>query len=373
MSAALDTPESATAAIQALADKVRGAAQKRSPLRIRGGGSKDFYGQRLHGEILDMRLFSGIVEYEPSELVITALAGTRLRELTQLLAERGQYLPFDPPRFTSSATVGGMVAAGLSGPARASVGAVRDFVLGVQIINGRGQWLNFGGQVMKNVAGYDVSRLMAGALGTLGVLVQVSLKILPIPPADATLLFDLPETSARQQINRWCGQSLPLHASCWDADVLAVRLRGAQAAVETAQRQMGGGAVMESHAAERRWQALRDQALPFFQREAQQALWRICVPDTAPPLNLGPTLVEWHGAQRWVKLPPDAAPRVREAAARAGGHATLFRGGRDATGQNGSVSVFTPLPPPLVRIHAALKKQFDPEGILNPGRLYPAF
>jgi glycolate oxidase FAD binding subunit len=302
--------------------------------------------------------------------VVTALAGTRLRDLSELLSRNGQYLPFDPPRFTSSATVGGMVAAGLSGPARASVGAVRDFVLGVQIINGRGQWLNFGGQVMKNVAGYDVSRLMAGALGTLGVLVQVSLKVLPIPPADATLLFSLSETSARQQINRWCGQPLPLHASCWHAGVLAVRLRGARAALEAALRQMGGE-VMEPNAAERRWQTLRDQVLPFFQREADQVLWRVGVPDTAPPLNLGPTLVEWHGAQRWIKLPLDAAPQVREAAARAGGHATLFRGGRDAVGQ--SVPVFSPLAPPLARIHAALKKEFDPAGILNPGRLYPEY
>jgi len=368
MAAILDTPESATAAIQALADKVRHAAEKRNPLRIRGGGSKDFYGQRLYGEVLDMRLFTGIVEYEPSELVITALAGTRLRDLATLLAEHDQYLPFDPPCFTSSATVGGMVAAGLSGPARASVGAVRDFVLGVQIINGRGQWLNFGGQVMKNVAGYDVSRLMAGALGTLGVLVQVSLKVLPIPPADATLLFDLPETSARQQVNRWCGLPLPLHASCWNAGVLAVRLRGARAAIEAARRQMGGE-VMEPNPAERRWQMLRDQVLPFFQREAGQALWRISVPDTAPPLNLGSTLVEWHGAQRWIKLPSEAAPQVREAAERVGGHATLFRGG--GAGEDGAIPVFTPLTPPLARIHAALKNQFDPVGILNPGRLYP--
>ncbi|MDR2990834.1 MAG: glycolate oxidase subunit GlcE [Burkholderiaceae bacterium] len=371
MATVLDTPESATVAIQNLADKVRHAAEKSSPLRIRGGGSKDFYGQQLCGDVLDMRAFAGVVEYEPSELVATVLAGTRLRDLTALLAEHGQYLPFDPPRFSSSTTVGGMVAAGLSGPARASVGAVRDFVLGVQIIDGRGQWLNFGGQVMKNVAGYDVSRLMAGALGTLGVLVQVSLKVLPVPPADATLLFDLAETSARQQINRWCGQPLPLHASCWDDGVLAVRLRGAQAAVEAAQRQMGGE-VMETNTAERRWQALRDQTLPFFQRTADQVLWRIGVPDTAPPLNLGPTLVEWHGAQRWVKLPLQATSRVREVSVRAGGHATLFRGGGN-TGQDYDVPVFTPLAPPLARIHAALKKQFDPAGILNPGRLYPAF
>ncbi|MDR0479797.1 MAG: glycolate oxidase subunit GlcE [Burkholderiaceae bacterium] len=372
MASILDTPPTATAAtIQALAERVRGAAEKKRGLRIRGGGTKDFYGQRLHGEgeLLDMRLLTGLVAYEPSELVVTALAGTRVRDLAEALAAHGQYLPFDPPYFTYSTTVGGMVAAGISGPARASVGAVRDFVLGVQIINGRGQWLNFGGQVMKNVAGYDVSRLMVGAMGTLGVLVQVSLKVLPIPPADATLLFELPETSARQQMNRWCGQPLPINASCWHGGVLAVRLRGARAAVEAARRQMGGE-DMAARDAERRWQDLRDQTLPFFQRDSGQALWRVSVPDTAPPLNLGPTLIEWHGAQRWIKLPSKAEPGVREAAARSNGHATLFRGG---DGHVDGVPVFTPLTPPLARIHAALKKEFDPAGILNPGRLYPQF
>jgi glycolate oxidase FAD binding subunit len=371
MSATINTPESATTAILALADKVRRASEKNIALRIRGGGSKDFYGQQLRGDVLDMRMFTKIVEYEPSELAITALAGTRLRDLTALLAEHGQYLPFDPPRFSSSATIGGMVAAGISGPARASVGAVRDFVLGVQIINGRGEWLNFGGQVMKNVAGYDVSRMMAGALGTLGILVQVSLKVLPLPPADATLLFELTETSARQQMNRWCGQPLPLHSSCWNAGVLAVRLRGAQAAV-TAACKLLGGEVMEANIAERRWQSLRDQSLQFFQLKDDQALWRISVPDTAPPLNLGPTLVEWHGAQRWVKLSPDTEEQVREVAARVGGHATLFRGSRDNFGQS-AVQVFTALSPPLERIHMALKKEFDPAGIFNPGRMFLSF
>jgi len=371
MASLLDAPSATTDAIQSLAERVRVAADKKRALRIRGGASKAFYGQRLGGEgdLLDMRSIAGVVSYEPSELVITALAGTRVRDLDETLAEHGQYLPFDPPRFVYTSTLGGMVAAGLSGPARASVGPVRDFVLGVQIINGRGQWLNFGGQVMKNVAGYDVSRLMVGALGTLGVLVQVSLKVLPIPPADVTLLFDLPETSARQQMNRWCGQPLPINASCWHGGVLAVRLRGAQAAVRAAQKQMGGD-LMVQRDAERTWQGLRDQTLPFFPREAGQALWRISVPDTAPPLNLGPTLVEWHGAQRWLKLPPDAATEVREIAARAGGYATLFRG---SDGEIDSVPVFTPLTPPLARLHAALKKQFDPAGILNPGRMYPNF
>ena len=354
------------AALDAVIGKVRQAAARARPLRIRGGGSKDFYGQRLHGELLDVRPLAGVVDYEPSELVVTVRAGTRLRELQALLAERGQCLPFEPPQFGVGSTIGGAVAAGLSGPARASVGSLRDYVLGVQIVNGKGELLTFGGQVMKNVAGYDVSRLMAGSLGTLGVIVQVSLKVLPVPPAEATLLFDLSETSARQQLNRWGGQPLPLNASCWADGHLAVRLRGAQAAVAAAARSMGGQALAPERA-ERQWPALRDQALPFFRLAPGEALWRVSVPDTATPLNLGPTLVEWHGAQRWIKATPADATHVREAAARAGGHATLFRGG------DGSVPVFTPLAPALAQIHARLKHEFDPAGIFGPGRLYDEF
>ncbi|HOB67984.1 glycolate oxidase subunit GlcE [Ottowia sp.] len=354
------------AALHALTDKIRKAADRGRPLRIRGGGSKDFYGQDLHGELLDVRPLGGVVAYEPSELVVTVRAGTRLRDLEAVLAEAGQCLPFEPPRFGTGGTVGGMVAAGLSGPARASAGAVRDYVLGVQVLNGRGQLLTFGGQVMKNVAGYDVSRLLAGSLGTLGVITEVSLKVLPVPPAERTLLFELSETSARQQLNRWGGQPLPLNASCWADGQLAVRLRGAHAAIASAAQQMGGH-VLDDERAQRQWTALRDQALPFFRLAPGEALWRASVPDTATPLNLGPTLVEWHGAQRWIKATPQDEPRVREAAARAGGHATLFRGG------DGVTPVFTPLAAPLARIHAQLKREFDPAGILCPGRLYPDF
>ncbi len=348
--------------IETLSAKVRAASAQARPLRIRGGGTKDFHGQQLYGELLDARPLAGVLSYEPSELVVTVGAGTRLLELESLLAEQGQCLPFEPPRFGVATTVGGMVAAGLSGPARASAGALREFVLGATIINGRGELLSFGGQVMKNVAGYDVSRLMAGSMGTLGVIVQVSLKVLPIPPAESTLLFELSETSARQQLNRWGGQPLPLNASCWADGQLAVRLRGAQAAVTAAQRSMGGQ-VLGAVQAQRQWTALRDQSLPFFRLAPGEALWRASVPDTAAPLNLGPTLVEWHGAQRWIKLPPDQADRVRESAARGRGHATLFRGG------DGSVPVFTPLPAPVARIHQALKNEFDPAGIFGQGRM----
>lgn len=345
--------------------KVQKAAERSRPLRIRGGGTKDFYGQILHGELLDMRPLAGIVSYEPSELVVTVRAGTRVRDLEDLLAEKGQCLPFEPPRFGVTSTVGGMVAAGLSGPARASVGSLRDYVLGVQIINGKGELLTFGGQVMKNVAGYDVSRLLAGSMGTLGVIVQVSLKVLPIPPAEGTLVFELSETSARQQLNRWGGQALPLNASCWADGVLLVRLRGAQAAVAAARKIMGGQLVERDAA--RHWASLRDQTLPFFRLDYGDALWRVSMPDTATPLNLGPTLIEWHGAQRWVKLPPQHSARVREAASRAGGHATLFRGG------DGRTPVFTPLTEPLARISRALKHEFDSAGIFGAGRMFLDF
>lgn len=348
--------------LQALKDKLCKAAERGRPLRVRGGGTKDFYGQRLHGELLDTRALAGVVAYEPSELVVTVRAGTRLRDLEALLAGQRQYLAFEPPRFGVAGTVGGMVAAGLSGPARASVGALRDYVLGVQMLNGRGELLTFGGQVMKNVAGYDVSRLMAGSLGTLGVITQVSLKVMPLPPAECTLVFELSETSARQQLNRWGGQPLPLNASCWVGGQLAVRLRGAEAAVAAARKLMGGQ-LLEAERAQRQWDGLRDQRLPHFRLGLGDALWRVSVPDTAAPLNLGPTLVEWHGAQRWIKATPQDAARVREAAARAGGHATLFRGG------DGQAPVFTPLPEPLARIQAALKRSFDPAGILEPERM----
>ncbi|MBC5782501.1 glycolate oxidase subunit GlcE [Ramlibacter sp. USB13] len=355
-------------ALAELQDRIRAAAAAGTPLRIRGGGSKDFYGERLEGELLDTRGLAGIVSYEPSELVVTVRAGTQLAELERVLAESGQCLPFEPPHFGAGATVGGMVAAGLAGPARASAGSVRDFVLGLNMVNGRGEHLVFGGQVMKNVAGYDVSRLMAGALGTLGLLTEISLKVLPVPPAEATLRFRCSQAEALQRLNAWGGQPLPLNASCWveeeGAGTLLLRLRGAVAAVESACRTLGGDRMQDAASL---WKGLREQRLPWFEGEGAQDLWRLSVPQTAPVLELPASpLVEWHGAQRWVRAAPADAERVREAALRAGGHATLFRTPRtDAAGR------FTPLAPVLATIHERLKQQFDPAGVFNRGRLYP--
>ena len=368
-----------------MATRVRQAAQSGTPLRIRGGGSKDFYGQSLSGDVLDMAAYAGVVSYEPSELVVTVRAGTKLAELESLLAEQGQCLPFEPPHFGPRATVGGMVASGLNGPARASSGAVRDFLLGVVLLNGQGECLTFGGQVMKNVAGYDVSRLMAGAMGTLGVLLEVSLKVLPIAPAEATLRCSLPQQKALDLLNRWGGQPLPLNASCWvhddsaspARDMLFVRLRGAVAAVDSACPRMmadvqaaGGQAlVMENAQASAAWHACREQTLPFFAQapSPDACLWRLSVPQTTPALDLPfAQLIEWHGGLRWMWAPASSAVLLRQVAEKAGGHATLFR---RAAHTPADMPVFTPLSPVHKRIQRELKKQFDLAGVFNPGRM----
>ena len=374
-----------TDATKLLVDRVLDAAVSGASLRIRGGGSKDFYGQALTGDVLDISRLAGVISYEPSELVVTVRGGTSLAELEALLATQGQCLPFEPPHFGHRATVGGMVASGLSGPARASVGAVRDYLLGVKLLNGKGECLTFGGQVMKNVAGYDVSRLMAGALGTLGVLLEVSLKVLPVAPAEATLMCSLPQQPALDLLNRWGGQPLPLNASCWvhdDSsapvqDFLFVRLRGAVAAVESAcprmmsdVRRAGGTAMrMDNFEAGADWSACREQTLPFFAQPPlpDACLWRLSVAQTTPALDLPyAQLIEWHGALRWLWAPVAATAQLRQAAQQAGGHATLFR---RAAGAPAELPVFTPLAPVQQRIQRELKKQFDPNGIFNPGRM----
>ena len=374
-----------------ITDRILAASAAGTPLRIRGSGSKDFYGEAPQGVLLDMTPLSGITSYEPTELVVTVRSGTPLALLEATLAEKNQCLAFEPPRFGAPAvggTVGGMVASGLSGPSRASVGALRDYVLGAQVLNGRGQLLTFGGQVMKNVAGYDVSRLMVGALGTLGVLTQVSLKVLSTAPAQATLLCgDLSQSVALDLLNRWGAQPLPLNASCWvfdtsaspARDCLFVRLRGAQAAVEAACPRMMADVIalggdpqrMDNAQADPDWQACRDQTLPFFTATTPGlGLWRLSLPQTAPALDLPyAQLVEWHGGQRWLWAPESAQAELRQAAEAAGGTASLFIAANAYS--TGSKARFDVLKPPLDQIHQRLKKEFDPAGIFNRGRLYP--
>jgi glycolate oxidase FAD binding subunit len=361
------------AALAQTLECVRDSAARRAPLRIRGGGTKDFIGPgapHAAGEPLEMRALTGIVSYEPSELVVTARAGTPLAELEQLLASRGQCLPFEPPRFAPGGTVGGMVAAGLSGPARASVGALRDFVLGVEIINGKGELLRFGGQVMKNVAGYDVSRLMAGAWGQLGVITEVSLKVLPIAPAEATLRLVCDQAEALRRLNAWGGQPLPLNASRWADGALHLRLRGARAAVQAACAAIGGERLGDDEP--QRWHDCRDQRLPWFAaRPGGHALWRLSVPQSAPALALpegvAAPLIEWHGGLRWVQAAPEHGPALRALAADAGGSASVFIAAC-AQGE-GAEAVFDTNSAALAAIHRRLREAFDPAGIFNPGRV----
>ena len=378
------------ALIDAITERIHAARTGHSALHIRGGGSKDFYTPTPRGELLDTRGLRGIVSYEPSELVVTVLAGTPLQELEAVLAEQGQCLPFEPPHYRWSgdaqATVGGMVASGLSGPARASTGGVRDYVLGVKLINGLGQHLTFGGQVMKNVAGYDVSRLMVGALGTLGLITEVSLKVLPKAPAEATLCCEVGQHAALAQLHRWGAQPLPLNASCWVNDagkaLLFVRLRGAVAAVEAASQRMLHdlpGVRMDTQQAAADWELCRNHQLPFFteREDADMALWRLSLPQTAPVLDLPYSpLVEWHGALRWLWAPLRERAHIEAAAHAAHGTASVFvmpqgsdaplparltpqdtsvNGGAGDAGGNAKAAIMQ-----------RLKASFDPQGIFNP-------
>ena len=354
-------------ALARLVDQVRSARAAKGLLRITGGGSKDFYGGALQGEPLDVRPLAGISSYEPSELVVTVRGGTLLAELEAALAAQGQALAFEPPRLGPTSTIGGVIAAGLAGPARASAGAVRDHVLGASLLDGRGEVLSFGGQVMKNVAGYDVSRALAGSMGALGVICEVSLKVLPIATASATLRFECEQAEALRRLNAWGGEPLPISASaCWNG-MLVLRLSGARAAVEAALQQLGGEGI-ESALAAAFWAGLRNQHDEFFVSAARAveggaALWRLGLPQTAPPLTLpGEQLVEWGGAQRWICSAAGAAA-VREAAAALGGHATLYRS------NDRSTPAFHPLAPAQRRIQRALMDAFDPDHVFHRARL----
>ena len=353
--------------IAALSERLRSAATRGEALQVRGGGTKAFHARVLEGTPLDVSGFSGIVSYEPSELVITARAGTPLAELEAVLAEAGQMLACEPPRFGPGTTLGGCVAAGLSGPRRASAGSLRDFVLGVRLLDGQGQDLHFGGQVMKNVAGFDVARLMAGSWGTLGVLLEVSLKVLPRPETELTLQFPMGEDEAITRMNQLAGQPQPVSATCYADGVLSLRLSGSLRGVAAARARLGGEMLA---AGDDFWRSVRDQQLPVFQGTP---LWRLSVRSTAPPLDLpGPGVLEWQGSLRWLRsdAPPD---RIRACARAAGGHAVLFRPATTA----GTLAA-PAAPPPLVALdpvllalHQRLKAVFDPAGILSRHRLHP--
>jgi len=344
-------------------ERIKSASAHKTPLRIQGGASKHWYGQSPTGELLDTRSYAGIIDYDPTELVISARCGTPLSELQKTLAEQQQMLAFEPPAFGAEATIGGTIAAGLSGPRRAYAGAARDFVLGTVLINGHGERLTFGGQVMKNVAGYDVSRLLTGSMGCLGLLTEISVKVLPMPRSEITLGFEMSEAQAISTLNSWMGKPLPISASSWQRQQLLVRLSGSEAATLASQQQLGG-VLIDNAQARQHWSDLNEHDAAFFRDQA--IIWRLSVPSATAALDLdGEQLIEWGGAQRWLINTSESAEQIRKKIAAVGGHATLFRGGDKSDG------VFQTLPGALFKIHQRLKTAFDPAGIFNPGRLYP--
>ncbi|MBB2886848.1 MULTISPECIES: glycolate oxidase subunit GlcE [Pseudomonas] len=341
----------------ALLEQVRQARENATPLRIQGGNTKAFLGREVAGEVLDTRAHCGIVSYDPTELVISVRAGTPLSELFAALDAAGQMLPCEPPSFGEGATVGGMIAAGLSGPRRPWAGSVRDFVLGTRVISGLGTHLRFGGEVMKNVAGYDLSRLMVGSYGCLGVLTEVSLKVLPKPRQCLSISLDIDCARALANLAQWGQQPLPISAASHDGQRLYLRLEGGEGSVAAAHQRLGGEPLDSAY-----WSDLNEQRLDFFNEGLP--LWRLSLPNNLGPLDLpGEQLIDWGGAQRWLKT---AADNIQSLAQQHGGHATCFSHGVTET-------PFQPLAPALLRYHRQLKAQLDPQGLFNPGRMYAEF
>ena len=345
-----------------LQETILDAHANKTALQITGGNSKDFYGRTPSGKKLDVSGHTGILNYEPTELVITARSGTPLTEIEKVLAENNQMLPFEPPHFGKTATLGGTIACNFSGPRRPYAGAARDFVLGIKLLNGRGEILSFGGEVMKNVAGYDISRLMTGALGTMGVLLEVSLKVLPCNEKEITLVKELNEQSALDTIARCSAKSIPLSASLYDGGHLYLRLCGTTNSVANAKQKTGGDEFDGGHAF---WHKINEHTHPFF--DSPLPLWRLSLAPCTPPLEIkGKSLLDWGGAQRWL-LSNEPAEKIRTAIQATGGHAACFRNG------NRQQNVFQSLQPKMLSLHQNLKKTFDPNNIFNPGRMYKEF
>ncbi len=343
---------------ESLQQEVTKACQQKQPLDIRGHGSKLFYGRRLSCKLLDVSEHTGVLNYQPQELVITARCGTKLTEVEATLENQGQMLPFEPPHFGEDDTLGGAIACGLSGPRRSFYGSTRDFVLGVTMLNGRGEVLRFGGEVMKNVAGYDISRLMAGSMGTLGVILDVSVKVLPKPESEASVRVSCDCIEAVQLVNQWMYQGFSVSGTFHDGVHLFIRLSGSTAGVDAALTKMRG----EQVESEPFWSHVRDHRHAFFQQN--NPLWRISLPADAPALLLkGPQCLEWNGALRWL-ISDEAPEAIRDTVAQLKGHATLFRGG-DPDGER-----FHPLSDGMLALHQNLKRSFDQHAILNPGRMY---
>jgi glycolate oxidase FAD binding subunit len=347
--------------VEAIQGVVQKAYEQNTPLNIVGGGSKAFFGREAAGKAVCVTGYQGIVEHDPAELVVTVRSGTLISDLEKALAEHNQCLPFEPPRFSATATVGGMVAAGLSGPRRPWAGSVRDFVLGVVMVNGLGEVLRFGGRVMKNVAGYDASRLMVGAMGSFGILTEVSFKVLPTAPVHNTRVFEFSESAAIDYATTLGQSPLPVSGCCHVDGKLYVRLSGSEQGVSSAVSLLAGGALPDEAEF---WDSVRDQGHDFFQ-QSEAPLWRVSLPASSASLDsTRHAFVEWGGAERWYRGDAESMARIVEQVDKLSGHVSLFRGGE----RHGEVNA--PLAKGVFALHQRLKHAFDPRGVLNPGRLY---
>ena len=372
--------------IEAFREQILNAASNKTQLSIEGGGTKSWYGNPNNHARLDTRTYSGILEYQPEELVITACAGTPLKEIEAALKEKNQMLAFEPPHFGEQATFGGAIASGLAGPGRISVGNFRDFVLGTRILDGKGQDLSFGGQVMKNVAGYDISRLLPGSMGTLSLLLEASVKVLPRPAATATLRCHISQEKALRTLNEWAGQPLPLSASCWIGNTtgdgqLTIRLAGAVAAIKAAiplMSSLGNASEVDPQSAEVFWNDLREHQLPLFKNlAADQTLYRLALPAACGPLNIpgasNEIILEWHGQQRWIKAPGDEATFnfIKQLVSSHGGHTTRFKQGTNVNPQFQRFTLLSEQPhsKALELVQERLRSAFDPAGVFATKRL----
>ena len=347
---------------QTLQQQVKDNIERGQAMQITAGGSKEFYAQSIEGEAISVIEHDGIINYEPTELFVTARCGTRLQEIEETLAQQNQMLAFEPPSFNEQATLGGCIAAGLSGPRRPFAGAVRDVTLGTKVLNGQGEILHFGGEVMKNVAGYDISRLMAGSMGTLGIILETSLKVLPKPEIEVTTSFELTERASISRINKLCAQPFPISASCFDGKQLFIRLSGTEAGIKSALNNLGGEQLDD---ADSFWNDLKNQRHSFF--NTNKRIWRLSLKPSTPPLEiLGEQLIEWRGAQRW--LASDQNPEIiRELIEQHGGHATIFKNQQDDD------LVFHPITGKLHELHLNVKLAMDPHCLFNLNRMYETF
>ena len=371
-----------------LRQAVEWALNEGATLDVRGQGSKLALGKPMHcDQVLDLSGISGIVDYAPEELVVTLRAGTPMREVEALLAQRNQMLAFEPPdlgpllgREEGQGTLMGAVMGNLAGPRRISAGAARDHLLGFSGVNGRGEAFKSGGKVMKNVTGYDLSKLLAGSWGTLAVLDQVSVKVLPAPDQTRTLLLlGLSDDAAVKAMCVAMGSSHEVSGAAHVDGRTALRLEGVAPSVEArlkGLRELLGGRMEELGTLESRafWREVRD-AVPF--AAAQDAVvWKIsCAPTEGAAVvarikaqrPAARAFYDWSGGLIWLALPPsDDADQAIVRGALAGGHATLIRAAETMRVRS---AVFQPQPPALAALTARVKESFDPKGIFNPGRM----